>query len=49
LSAVALGQSGDDQQGQQPLEHFAKLRVSQLQAFLKERGQQWDFAEKRAL
>ncbi len=42
-------QDGQDQQQQQqqPIEYFSKLKVSQLQTFLKDRGQQWDYAEKR--
>jgi hypothetical protein len=46
LSSVS---SDTTKEQQQPLEHFSKLRVSQLQTFLKERGQQWDFAEKSTL
>jgi hypothetical protein len=41
-------QTSEDQP-QESIEHFSKMRVSQLQAFLKDRGQRWDHAEKREL
>jgi hypothetical protein len=50
VCAVSLAHASTEQEQEVlPMEHFAKLRVSQLQAFLKDRGQRWDFAEKRAL
>jgi len=50
---AAAASADDDQQQQQqdpqqPLSHFSKMRVSQLQTFLKQRGQPWDFSEKSA-